>query len=156
MNIGDVIALVVGLAAAVAAVWAVVVAHRANARADAANALAAQSNGLAEEANVIAARALKMQEQALPAVWSAAERGEKSVMNVRNQSGRRIVVTAIEAIPIEMSGLLHLMQKFPQRVEHGDRLEFSVPRRMVSGVEAVRLEWRFEDDDLPQQTERRV
>jgi hypothetical protein len=147
--------LVVGLVSAGAAVWAVVVAHRANGRADAANAAAAKSNRIAEEANGIAARALEVQQQALPPVWSAAERGAGDAVVFRNQSGRDVVVTAIDPLP-EIGARAVSKPGLPLRVEHGDVLTVHIMRMLAGNAKVIRIGWNYEDEDEEHVSDRNV
>lgn len=155
MDAGDVIALVIGLLSAGVAVWAVVVAHKANGRADKANKIAAEANGLATDANEIAGRALELQEQTLPPEWSDAISLEKDHVAFRNQSGRHIIVTNVDEVqagPV----LLNPVAGLPVRVENGDVLKLLAIYASTSDPGTVRIVWQFEGDVAVHATERHL
>lgn len=149
MSTGDVVTLVVGIGAALISMGSAVIAIRANAIARAANAEA-------EEANRIAAEALDVQRSALPSAWSGAVKSERTRVAFQNQSGRNIVVTEVEAVPLEADGFVRYSTDPPTRVEYGDAYEIHVLRTVGESAQALRLVWHFEDETEDQVTERRL
>lgn len=151
VDAGDVVALIVGIASAGVAVWAVLVAHRANRRSVEANEIAERSNGIAADANSIANEVLQLQRQTLPPEWSAAEKAGKYSVQFRNQSGRMIVVLAVEARPEIYEELVRLTEELPIQVDNGDVLRVSVMRGLGGGASSLRIIWRYfgDSDEVP-------
>jgi len=156
VDAGDVVALIVGIASAGVAVWAVLVAHRANRRADEANAIAERSNGIARDANSIASEALEVQRQTLPPEWSAAEEAGKYLVQFRNQSGRTLVVHGVEARPDRFQGLVHLTEALPNQIEHGDVLKVSAMKSLGGGASSLRIVWRYLGEDEDHVSDRKI
>ncbi|WP_412163305.1 hypothetical protein [Curtobacterium flaccumfaciens] len=149
MTAGEIAALVVGIVAAAIAVASAGIAVRANGIAKAANLEAEKANRIAEEA-------LHVQKTSLPPAWSGALQISKSKVAFQNQSGRHIIVTNVEAVPIEADGLVRYDTNPPTRIEYGDAYEIYVLRTMGGSAEALRITWRFEDEEETQVTERRL
>lgn len=139
----------IGIVAAVIAIGSAAIAIRANGIAKAANREAEKANSIAEEA-------LDVQKSSLPPAWSGAMQISKSKFAFQNQSGRHIVVTDVVAEPIEADGLVKYDTNPPTRIEYGDTYEIFVMRTMAGSAEALKITWRFEDEDETQVTERRL
>jgi hypothetical protein len=99
-------------------------------------------------ANGIARKALRVQERALPPVWSAWDKGAASSYSITNQSSRAVCVLSLEPLP-EGSLRRFATPKLPLRVEYGDRFKLQIGMGVLSELNptAVQIGWRFEDDD---------
>lgn len=149
MSGGDIVTLIIGIVAAIIAIVSAGIAVRANGIAKAANTEAEKANRIAEEA-------LDVQKSSLPPAWSGAIEISKSKVAFQNQSGRHIIVEGVEAIPIEADGFVRYDANPPTRIEYGDAYEIYVLRTMGGSAEALRIRWRFEDEQETQITERRL
>lgn len=134
MNLGlsDVLAVIgVGIA-----VWAVIVAHRANVR--------------AKEANQIA-------ERTLPPEWSGLEpTPDDKQFKVRNQSSRAMVVESVELT--SGNGKVWIDYDFPVAVNYGDALVITVLLVYEEAQPHLRIGWRYADEprDFERVTDRLI
>lgn len=121
------------------AVWAVIVAHRANGRAE-------DSNRIAEDSLNVAKESHSLNERLAPPAWSQAIDLGDSSAKFTNQSGRHIVVTSLTTYPDEAASDMSAGER-PLRVEHGDAFAIGFDFTLAS-VPAQRLiiEWHYEDE----------
>lgn len=150
MELWNALAGLGAVAAAAVAVWAVIVAHRANARAK-------ESNRIAEDSLEVARASHALNERMAPPAWTQAEPVDENRVKFTNQSGRHIVITSITAIPDESAA--DIVAPFrPIRVEHGDAfpvgweltLASTLPQRLI-------FRWHFEDEPgAEHETERQL
>ena len=126
--------------AAGVAIWAVIVAHRANGR-------AAKSNEIADESLKVAREAHELNKKLAPAAWSLAEpMGEDSV-RFRNQSGQHLIVTGLLMDP-DAAAKDARAEDRPFRVEHGDAFAVGFSYTYASTpAEKITIEWHPEGDD---------
>lgn len=139
MDLWNALAGVGAVAAVGVAIWAVIVAHRANAK-------ARRANELSDEANGIAKAALKHQKRIAPPVWSQVSRKSESQRTLTNNSGRHIAVTSSTIAPNHLDQELEFPD-LPLLVENGDEFVF---RYWSSDFEPtpdkLTLQWHFIDD----------
>ena len=79
--------------------------------------------------------------------WEDARHESGDLFTIRNGSSRDVIVTAVEADPVEKAGLLRFRIKFPYTVYGGDPLGVLVEERYTLSRPSVVIEWRFADDD---------
>lgn len=131
------------------AVWAVIVAHRANDRADESNRIAAESLAVAEDAHAL-------NERLAPAAWSQAEKLDNNVIRFTNQSGRHLVVTALRVTP-DLASLSVQSAERPFRVEHGDAFAVGFSYSYSSArAQRLFIAWRSEDGEIDEQVTERA
>ncbi|MFU9974752.1 hypothetical protein ACNF5K_02710 [Fannyhessea vaginae] len=100
----------------------------------------------ADEANKIARKALEIQKQLAPSPWSKLVRVEGACCEITNTSGRNSLVTVIKAIPEEAAGLLINNNRMPKYVGNGDSFKILIAQVMGGGLDAVKIEYCYEDD----------
>lgn len=100
----------------------------------------------ADEANKIARKALELQKQLAPSPWSKLVRVEGACYEITNTSGRNSLVTVIKAIPEEAAGLLINNNQMPKYVGNGDSFKILIAQVMGGGLDAVKIEYYYEDD----------
>lgn len=141
MDVWNALAGIGAVVAAIVAIWAVIVAHRANAQ--------------AEASNLIAEKALKLQKRLAPPAWSQVQTSGSHSKLFSNGSGRHIKVERIEVIPASSAADFGF-PRMPHRVEYGDSLRFSYHPTTASLVpDRVVIYWAFLDKpDERKRTER--
>lgn len=126
--------------AAIAAIWAVVVAHRAN--------------GQAKRSNKIAWESLKLSQRLAPPPWSQARQVSEDHVVFDNTSGHHIVITSVTIVPDEYGELMQCAPR-PHRVEYGDAFAVAWSRRHgLPDPQLLTISWKYEGEDEIHMNER--